>query len=374
MTIIFIILAFATGVQSFFYFFIFSKLAFYKTNNYLPNWLLFPPVSVIICAKNEAKNLQTYLPAVLEQKYPQFEVIVVNDDSIDNTESILNNFKKQYPHLQIVPTKGLEKTLNGKKFALTQGINTAKYEHVVLTDADCTPASNLWLQYMAQHFCKGYDIVLGYSPYFTANTFLNKCIQFETVYTAIQYLSLAAAGVPYMGVGRNIAYKKSLFLQTKPYQNNAHIASGDDDLFINKVATAENTAIEINYLAHCVSSPSTMFFEWVNQKKRHLSTGKYYKNKHKLILFFIQTSHFLFYGTFFVFICCTYSLITTLALISIITAQSLIITLILKKLQSKLTVFYYLFFNILLLFYNLLIIPFIICTKHSRTWNKPQRT
>ena len=234
-------------------------------------------VSVIICAKNEEENLEQFLPRVLEQDYPEFEVVVVNDCSTDGTEQLLSEMSVRYKHLRYTSIPSNEKFLHGKKLAVTIGLKSARYNHVLLTDADCYPASNLWLQKMTSNFTSEKKIVLGYGGYERRKGLLNLLIRYETVFTAIQYLSYAIGGRPYMGVGRNLAYEKFLFFNNKGFASHYHLSSGDDDLLVNEIAVKENTAVEISKESHTLSIPKTSFRNWIKQKKRHLSAGVHYK-------------------------------------------------------------------------------------------------
>lgn len=242
------------------------------------------PVSIIICARNEEKNLQENLTLVLEQDYPNFEVIVVNDCSDDETKFILQDFSHQYTHLKVVTIAEHERFKHGKKFAVTLGIKAAQNEYLLFTDADCRPASKNWLKRMQQNFTGATEIVLGYSPYQRSSGFVNKLIRFETFYTALNYFSFALTGKPYMGVGRNMAYTKSLFFSGKGFASHMHILSGDDDLFVNQHANQDNTAIEIHPESHVWSEPKKTLSSYINQKVRHLGAGKAYRRSHKQML------------------------------------------------------------------------------------------
>jgi len=291
---IFIALCTVTAIQIFYYLFFFARLAFYKKKQ--TNGQLQQPVSVIVCARDEAANLVKNIPGVLVQQYnADHEVIIVNDNSADESKYLLEAFQKDYPQLQVVELKQEAKLIPGKKFPLSMGIKTARHDIVLLTDADCIPASEHWIQQMQDAFDGNIEIVLGYGPYHKAKGMLNRLIRFETFHTAIQYLSYALAGLPYMGVGRNLAYRRDVFFRNKGFSAFNHIPSGDDDLFINRAATASNTAIVINEEAHTLSDPKKSWAEWTKQKTRHYTTGKYYKGIHKFLLGLYSFTHFLFY-------------------------------------------------------------------------------
>jgi biofilm PGA synthesis N-glycosyltransferase PgaC len=261
-------------------------------------------ISVIICARNEAHHLEKYLPRVLDQKYPVFEVVVVNDGSSDGTEELLSALAAEHEHLRYTTIPDNGKFTHGKKLALTLGLKSARYGHVLLTDGDCYPTSDQWLRGMTSHLDSEREIVLGYGRYEKRKGWLNALIRYETLLTAVQYLSSALRGHPYMGVGRNLAYRKSLFFQSRGFARHYHIASGDDDLFVNEHANRDNTAIEIDPLCHTVSVPEDSFGDWIRQKQRHLSAGTMYTRGSQFRIGTELISRLLFYSLFAV-LCAT---------------------------------------------------------------------
>ncbi len=269
-------------IQLVYYWILFSKLAFLRKQP--PATTEQPPISVVIAARNEYHHLKKNLPAILEQKHPDFEVVVVNHASDDETADYLRELQNSYPQLKVVT---IERDLNffhGKKFPLSIGIKSATHEILLLTDADCKPASPYWISRMASNYNDQTEVILGYGPYVKEKGFLNRMIRYDTFLVALQYLSFALAGKPYMGVGRNLSYRKSLFLKNKGFIAHYSVASGDDDLFINEVAQKENTRVELSPEAFVYSEPKHTFGEWLLQKRRHLTTGKKYKLKFKFLL------------------------------------------------------------------------------------------
>ena len=251
------------------------------------------PVSIIVCAHDEEQNLRELIPVILKQDHPAFELIVVNDRSNDGTFDFLLEETKKQPLLKMVNIESTPAHVNGKKYAITLGIKAAKYDWVLLTDADCRPNSDQWIKFVSQNFSTEKEFTLGYSAYEKKPGFLNLFIRFETLFTAIQYIGWALAGNPYMGVGRNLAYRKSVFLNNKGFNNFLSVTGGDDDLFVNQHATAKNTAAALGADALVYSFPKTTLKEFYRQKVRHLSVGKKYRVKHQLLLAFFFLTHLL---------------------------------------------------------------------------------
>jgi cellulose synthase/poly-beta-1,6-N-acetylglucosamine synthase-like glycosyltransferase len=276
------LLVLATIVQVIYYWVVYGKIAFFKQKNEFVR--SDQPVSVIVCARDEYYNLKENLPILLSQDYSVYEVVVVDHGSEDETKYLLRDLSDEYPHLKIVSLPQDLNFFTGKKFPLSIGIKSAKYDVLLFTDADCIPRSNQWVRRMAANFTEGTEIVLGYGAYQKRNSLLNLLIRFDTVRIAMNYLGFARTGMPYMGVGRNMAYRKSLFYRQNGFISHYRIQSGDDDLFINKAATAKNTRIAIQSDAHTVSVPKSSMNLWIRQKRRHLMTGGYYKLSHKLAL------------------------------------------------------------------------------------------
>jgi len=293
-----ILYAFFFLIQMIYYWGVFRKIAFYKKK---PLGNRYQPISVVICAKNEYTNLKKNLQMILDQDYPDFEVVVVNDCSDDDSKYLLKTFAEAYPRLKVVTILKNVNFFTGKKFALALGIKSAKHDIVLLTDADCAPKSNRWIAEMQNNFTGSTEIVLGYSGFEQKKGFMDKLVRYDAVMTAMQYFSWSLAGMTYMGVGRNLAYKKEIFFRNKGFATHYQIPSGDDDLFINQVARKNNTQIEISADSQTYSAAKSGFAEWLKQKKRHYSTGFRYKPFHKLVLGLFTISNFLFYA-FFVFL------------------------------------------------------------------------
>lgn len=283
-------------VNLLYYFGFFIRMALYKPRS---NQGKLEPVSVIICAWNEEENLKQNLQIILEQDYPEYEVIVVNDHSLDETDLLLRAWKERYEHLRVIELTRDNVNMRGKKFAISIGIKGAKHENLVFTDADCSPKSKNWLKLMAQNLSGSNEVVLGFGGFRKKTGLLNKFYRYESVHIAMQYFSYAIAGIPYMGVGRNLAYKKHLFFKTKGFIKHRHVASGDDDLMINEVSTGKNTAVEFRKDAHTLSEPCESWSGWWLQKRRHLSTGSYYKWSSKFFLGIFTLTHLLLYVLFF---------------------------------------------------------------------------
>ncbi|OEK09009.1 glycosyl transferase family 2 [Flavivirga aquatica] len=280
-------------IQAVFYIFFFGRFAFLKAKKVSSKNI---PISVIICAKNEAKNLKAFIPSIISQDYSDFEIVLINDASNDNTLEVIKDFEKQNSNIKVVDVKNTEAFWGNKKYALTLGIKASKNEFLLFTDADCKPLSKHWIKEMSSHFNNKKSIVLGYGSYSKIkNSFINKLVRFETLITAVNYFSFAKLGIPYMGVGRNLAYTKKEFFNANGFINHIKVRSGDDDLFINQVANRKNTAICFSKQSFTDSIPKTSFKNWFRQKRRHVSTASHYKLKHKILLTLIYSSQLLFW-------------------------------------------------------------------------------
>src|SRR5512138_2598798 len=279
--IFFIIFCFAATIQLFYWLWFYLAPWFYEP---VTGTNATEPVSVIICARNEAENLKNFLPSVLKQDYPSYEVIVVNDCSEDASYDVLGKLLLQFPNLRVSTINKDPKFSHNKKFAQFIGIKAASNEILIFTDADCEPASDKWLLNIASNFNNTTDIVIGYGGYLDKPGLLNDYIRYDSMFIAMQYTGLALRGIPYMGVGRNLAYRRSLFFRNKGFRAHYNLISGDDDLFVNSAASKTNTRLVLREGSHTRSLPSSSLSEFMKEKQRHFTTARFYKTRHKLLL------------------------------------------------------------------------------------------
>ena len=281
-SITFLTLVFFASIQLFYVAIVFGRLAFYKEEEKKPQAL--PPISIIIAARNESDNLYENLPYILTQDYPEFEVIIVNNQSVDDSTWLLKALCLQHKNLRVVEIAKNKHLLPGKKLPITLGVKGAKYENMLFTDADCRPASNHWLRIMAGSFSEKKEIVLGYAPYYKTKGIINKIIRFDTAFIGVSYLSLALVKLPYMGVGRNLAYSKKVFDTVRGFKSHYSLPSGDDDLFIQEAAVNKNYTIQLSPDSFCFSMPATTWKSWIRQKTRHYTTSSRYNFIKKALL------------------------------------------------------------------------------------------
>lgn len=256
-----------------------------------------PPISIIICARDESRNLQQNLPAILTQDYPNFEVIVINDGSTDESEDILKLLAAKNPNLYHTFTPESSRYLSRKKLALTIGVKASKNPWLVFTEPNCTPATNQWLKQMARNFTQNTDIVLGYSNIQYAINWLNKQVLFDLFFSSVRYMGYALIGKPYMGIGRNLAYRRDLFFQNKGFSRHLDLLRGEDNLFVNKIATSTNTRVETSPESTVYLQPVERYKEWKEEKLNYITTSSYYKGKQTLWLGFETTSRLALYFT-----------------------------------------------------------------------------
>jgi cellulose synthase/poly-beta-1,6-N-acetylglucosamine synthase-like glycosyltransferase len=295
-SVIFLIFLFFVAIQLSYVVFIFLRLAFFKEKKTVASTLM--PISIIIAARNESDNLYDNLPFILTQDYPEFEVIIVNNQSVDESAWLLKALCLQHKNLKVVEIGKNKHLLPGKKLPITLGVKAAKYEKMVFTDADCKPASNQWLRIMSETFTENHQIILGYAPYFRTKGIINRIIRYDTAFIGASYLSFALAKIPYMGVGRNLAYTKKVFESVRGFKSHYSLPSGDDDLFIQEAAVNQNYTIQISPETFCYSKASETWKGWVRQKTRHYSTSSRYKVIKKALLGIYPISLLLVWLTF----------------------------------------------------------------------------
>jgi cellulose synthase/poly-beta-1,6-N-acetylglucosamine synthase-like glycosyltransferase len=338
--ILWIVFFFSLAIQLFYLLILFGRFAFFYRIKSQVDSKEKEPVTVIIAAHNERTNLKKIIPLLFQQDYPNYEVMVINDRSYDGTKKVLEQLMAIYPKLRTVTVNYTPGHVTPKKYALTLGIKVAKNDVLLLTDADCRPNSEKWIELMtAPVRLEGKDFALGFSQYETKNGVLNKWIQMETIWTALQYFSFALWKSPFMGVGRNLSYRRSFFLDKKAFKGIWNIEGGDDDLFVNLHANNKNVAIVTAPESITYSVPKNSWDEYFTQKKRHFHAGKFYSTSSKQKVGWYALSHFLFWVTGLVLL--IFSVIgqkweQILVILGIMFVRSILITTVFRSASKKL--------------------------------------
>lgn len=348
----------AAAIQFVYLIFIFGRLSFFQPPVASdPEDGMEEGVSIVVAARNELKNLKKLLPLLAAQQYLRFEILIVNDRSTDGTPSFLRKMMNLYPNLRTVTIKYTPDHVTGKKYALTLGIKVAKYDIILLTDADCRPASNHWIKWMSHplRMDKDKKIVLGHGAYERHPGLLNSLIQYETLFTAIQYFSFALWKAPFMGVGRNLAYRRRFFLENNAFRGHWRINGGDDDLFVNQNGHGKNISVVIHPDSMTISKPQPDWKSFFRQKNRHFHAGKCYQVGSKLKLGMYAISHLLFWilGIFLLFTSSRWEPIAII--LGLVVSRALFQVFVLngakKKLEGRGNVYWMMFFDLLHLGY-----------------------
>lgn len=276
----------------------FSKLAFFKHKEELKSNEALEPVSVVVCARDAYEQLTELIPMLLSQDYPDFEVVVVNDCSEDETEQYLKDLERSNSRIKPVQLRQHLNFFNGKKFPLSMGIKSAGRDLMVLTDVDCTPISNQWLRSVVSRYESSTELVIGYARYEHTDGVLNLLMRFESLQEGLTYLSAALAGKPFMGVGKNLSYRQELFFRNKGFTSHYSKVAGDDDVFVDQAATKRNTKVCIDAANGIISKPTTMVSTWIRQRCQRHSTITMHQRKARGFLALHYWSQLLFYLCF----------------------------------------------------------------------------
>ena len=253
-------------------------------------------VSVVIYAKNDAENLKAFLPSVIEQDYPNFEIVLINNASYDKTLKVMNHFAASHQNIKIVDVKNIEAFWGNKKYALTLGIKASKNDYLLFIDANCKPLSNKWIYEMSSNFSDKKTIILGHKGFTKIKkSFLNKIIRFESSVKAISCFAFTKLGKPFIGVSNNIAYTKTMFFNANGFMNHIKVPNGEAELFVNQIANSTNTTICFSKESFTESMPATSFKHWFKQKKHDTLSLLKYKQNHKILIGFIYITQLLFW-------------------------------------------------------------------------------
>lgn len=257
------------------YVLLYRKVIYRATNNEEPD--LTPPLSVIVYACNDASYIKENLPLILEQDYPQFEVIVVNDGSTDETNEELKLLEQRYSNLYHTYLPEEAKTQSRRKLALNMALKASNYDWIVMTTANASPVSAEWLRSLARNMDDKADVVLAYSGLISSRT-KGLYYRMDNLFFQLRYLAMAKKGKPYMGVGNNLAFRKCIY-QQRLFSGILNIPVGEDDIPVNRIANSENTRVECSPGSVVKVHYQYLAKAWRERKMGYAITRKYYKNK-----------------------------------------------------------------------------------------------
>ena len=301
--IVLLIFGITLVIQLLYHWGLFSRVAFFKKQRRTKADSELEPVSIVLCARDVYEYLVELVPVLLNQDYPDFEVVIVNDCSDDETEEYLKDLERREPRIKPVQLKQHLNFFNGKKFPLSMGIKSAANDLILLTDCNCMPTNDQWLRSVVNCYGKNTEVVIGYSPYMQRKGLLNQLIRFDALQNGLLYLSSALGGHPYMGIGKNLSYRKELFYRNKGFTSHYTTSVGDDDLFVSQVATHKNTEVLIDAEDAILTTPTNNFRLWIHQKSSRYSTVSKYNSRTRLMLSLFYLSQFLFYASFIALMC-----------------------------------------------------------------------
>lgn len=325
------------AVQLGFHWFFFRRLAFHKPSDHEMSHRAFTgPVSVILCVRDEGHHLRRNLSYILEQDYPDYEVMVVDYGSVDDTSEFLDEMKKIHPRLAVISLGSSVSFMRGKKFPLSVGIRSARHDRILLTDAQCRPASRGWIRLVSSHLQNEKEVVLGYCLYRKRTGFFARLVHLDNLWMSIQYLSFALSGRAFKGMGQNMAFKKELFFRVNGFVSHYDILNGHDDLFVNQVSSGHNTAIEVSPASWVLADVGTGFSEWVMQKRARLSMGKRYRREHRRLLLAYQLSWLWLYPLLVILLCIAGSSVLGLIVLAVFLLRQASMLFILSKGAGKL--------------------------------------
>ena len=340
------LLMMACLIQLGYFWIFFSRISFFRKKNTTSDQ---PPVSIVLVANNQYEFLQTNLPALLEQEYPDFEVVVVNDNSDDGTEDLLKELSHQHNNLQSIVLKQSLNWFKGRKFPLSLGIKSAKNDFILFTDPACKPISDQWISEIISSYDGQTEIVLGYASWQTTSVF-NRFYRFVAFYDALFYFSMALSGIPFKGIGKNLSYKRGLFYKHKGFSSHYTISAGEDEIFVNKAAKKQNTSICIHEAGKVISEKNTSFLNWLNLERSRLKIRRFFKPAHRVMISLYSASVFIFYTSFAFLLIAGFHWLVPVSVFALrLISQTIIFAFTQKKLSEKKLLLLSPFFEIFIL-------------------------
>lgn len=258
-------------------------------------------VSLVVAVRNEEKNIPFLFEALKKQTFRNFEVIITDDHSTDNTVKIIEKSETNNCRILILPDNE-----TGKKAGLKYGISNALGKLIVTTDADCIPGTK-WLETIVSFYEKeNAEFIIAPVKNKTGNSLLQKLI-------SVDFLALQASGagasevqLPFLCNGANLAFTKLLW--SKIESESSNLFTSGDDVFLLHAAIKNLPPEKIRFLFSenaivTTNAPGTItgFFK---QRVRWASKTKGYKNNMSvwtsvIVFLLISTLTLLMFASFF---------------------------------------------------------------------------
>lgn len=274
-------------IYQLFYIFRFNKIKKQTSDNKLQ------AISIVICSKNNAEDLKENLPYFLEQDYPNYEVIVVNDGCVDDTDIVIKALQNKYDHLRTTRIPLDERFSHNKKLAQTIGIKGAKNENIIFSNPNCKPASKLWLQNLAKNWDK--SVHIGYSNFENQKKFGTNLLKNDILKRWTKAICFSSTGKTYYGNGNNMGYLKEDFFANKGFAKHSQFEAGYDHLMAYRLSKKSGSSTYISPESKVFLPTRNPFEIWANEQKYYYQSRKYISKKIKFLLDLDSTSHFFLY-------------------------------------------------------------------------------
>lgn len=237
-------------------------------------------ISVITVGRNAIDDLRSLIPSVIAQKYPRFELIVVDDRSFDNTAVFLKSIQRNYPSVLKVVTIPEDTTYPwpGKKFAITMGVKAAQYERIVLLDTSALPLSENWLSDVASAFGrKGADMVLGYNFYKKGQRAVSSFFAASSFLFSSDAMAWARIGLPFKGEGSNFGFTRTMFFSGSGYMNNMRIPAGEADFLLGDYSGGTNVSVMVSRHSFVQCGSVDTMRQWLDKAVSGYASFRCYK-------------------------------------------------------------------------------------------------
>lgn len=280
LSIVFYFFVACLAIQLIYYIFFLSILL----NNKKEKEYDLKPISVILYVKNSELYLEKNIDYFINQKYPKFEILLVNNASSDNTDIILEKLSEKHKSLRIINVENNESFWGNKKYTYTLAIKAAKYEHLIFSEIDCKPVSENWIHEINKSFSSKKTIILGYKRLLKTSSLFNLIIRFDNLLESIKSFSFTKINSPYSADSRNYAFTKKDFYRVNGFINHIKIKNGKEDLFVKDAKQKYNSAYTLSDESFVESSKSLSFKEWFLNKKNSNLLKRHYSFKNQFLL------------------------------------------------------------------------------------------
>ena len=250
------------------------------------------PLSLILTIRNEEENLKNNLPKILSLENIDFEMVVVDDFSQDNSYLILGLLKDRYKRLTISALN--QETKFSTKLALNIAIKATNNKWILTVPVSLAEVAAEWLDYISQATNNEKNVVIGYSTVARSKGFYNRLTRIENYFSYLKSTGYILNGIPFVYSVENVAFQKEKYFEIGGFGQKVTEHYANLELVINSFIRKKTTAVLFNKESSIRKTEVVKRADYFDLLKKSIRIESHLSSSKRVILFLIEFGKLLF--------------------------------------------------------------------------------